>query len=89
MVRDPLERPDLERRHEGLLHHVLGQAQIHQAEDAGQGGDHLPRLVAEEMVDGTLDVGGGKSVQTSSICRSSIQPLSRWGQERQISTAWS
>jgi hypothetical protein len=48
VVRRPVPRPALERGHEGLLNHLLGEVEV--AEDADQGRDRPPRLLPEQAV---------------------------------------
>src|SRR5215471_1935495 len=66
----------------GVLHDVLRQPEVVDAEDARQRGDHAPRLVPEEMIAGLHYV---------FICwtgRTSTEPpTSRIGQPLEISTA--
>jgi len=48
---DSAVRPLPQRLQERFLDHVFGEVQVLQPEDVGQGGQHLPRLAAEQMLD--------------------------------------
>src|SRR5260370_41705524 len=50
VVRHAAKFPDLERAAEGVLHHVLCQREVLDAEDARQRGAHPPRFPPEQML---------------------------------------
>ena len=45
-----LDRPDLERAAERVLHDVFGEGEVVDPENPAQGRDHAPRFAAEEML---------------------------------------
>ncbi len=47
---DTVIRPIAHCLDDTVLHHVLSQLEVLEAEDTGQRGNHLPRLVAEQVV---------------------------------------
>jgi hypothetical protein len=83
ILRDAAQRPLLHRRHERLLHDLFGQRQMRRAEDPREGGDHLSRAVAEQMIDQRVDVRRHVR-QASSMRRISMEPKSRCGQSSTI-----
>src|SRR2546429_8271179 len=56
IVWNAVQGPHLQGPAQGVLDHVLGQVEAAQPENPGQVGDHLPRFLAEKMVDESLDV---------------------------------
>ena len=56
IVWNAVQGPRLQGPIKSVLDHVLGQVETAQPEDPGQVRDHLSRLLAEKMVDQSLDV---------------------------------
>src|SRR5262249_39460176 len=91
IVRQAPQLPDLERPAEGVLHDVLRQRQVMNAEHASEGGDHPSRLAPEKMVHGHR----ARSVAPARIHRyifmtgriSTKPPRSRIGQPLESSAA--
>src|SRR5215467_1322184 len=53
----PAERPDGEGAHEGVLHRLLGEIEPGRPEPAREPRHHLPRAVAEQMLDELANLG--------------------------------
>src|SRR5712692_10954125 len=64
LVRNALDRPSLERRHQAVLHDLLGAVEV--AAEPQQGRSQPPRLLAEDRDDRC--VGGGTRLPQLSVC---------------------
>src|SRR6516162_5727859 len=83
VLRHPANAPHLQRAAEGVLHDVLCQREVVDAEDACQRGDHAPRLASEEMIAGPHHMFSCMTGRTSTE-----PPTSKIGQPLESSTAW-